>query len=95
MLNPPRDLGCAFAGRLEIAAVPNLVNLRLSAQALHSAALLELHQGNLASALENLEALQAGVRVYADEPALVIYMIRVAVMGLATNPCWEDRKSVV
>ena len=65
------------------------MNIRLSAQALHSAALFELHQGNLASALENLEALQACARVYADEPSLVIYMIRVAVMGLATNACWD------
>ena len=89
MQNPPRAMDVNVATRLDLDAFPNLANIRRSSQALHTAVINDLHQGDLNAALENLEALQGSVSVYADEPALVNSMIRVAVLGLSNDACWD------
>src|SRR6185503_2666462 len=75
--------------RLDMDRVPNFIGTRRSAQCLAAATINDLHEGNLAAALENLEALQGCVRLNADEPALVNFMVRVAVLGLASSAGWD------
>jgi hypothetical protein len=75
--------------RLEPDAIPNLSPLRRSGQALHAAIINDLHRGDLNAALENLEALYGCARIYSDEPTLVNYMIRVALIGLSSDACWD------
>jgi hypothetical protein len=68
---------------------PNFVNVRTAAQALQTAALARLHQGEMEGALENMEAFYACNRVYANEPFLVSYMIRIAILGLSDDVGWD------
>jgi hypothetical protein len=89
MKNPPRTVNGEITKRLELGAVPNLINIRQTSQALHTAVINDLHRGDLGAALENLEALQGCVRVNADDPSLVNYMIRVALIGLASDAGWD------
>jgi hypothetical protein len=89
MQNPPRSMGGDIAKRLEPDGIPNFVPIRRPGQALHTAVIHDLHRGDLNAALENLEALQACTRLYADEPTLVNYMIRVALSGLGSDACWD------
>jgi hypothetical protein len=89
MKNPPRSMYGDIAPRLEPDALPYLGHIRRSAQPLHTATINDLHRGDLPAALENLEALQNCARLYADEPTLLNYMIRVALIGLADDACWD------
>ena len=89
MKNPPSDMGYDIVERLGTDSIPNLVSVRRTAQALHAAAIDDLHNGNLAGALENLTALSGLVRLYADAPTLVNFMIRVAITGLSVDICWD------
>ena len=89
MKNPPPSLEYDILQRLDTDRVPNLIGTRRAAQSLAAAAVNDLHQKNLGGALENLEALQGCVRLNADEPALVNFMIRVAVLGLADSAAWD------
>ena len=89
MKNPPRSYGRDINQRLDELLVPNFIGTRRCAQSLSAAAICNLHQNNLVPALENLEALQGCARLNADEPALVNYMIRVAVLGLADSAGWD------
>jgi hypothetical protein len=78
-----------IATRLEPPALPNFLPFRSCGQALHAAVINDLHRGDLNAALENLEALQGCARLYADEPTLLNYMIRVALIGLGSDACWD------
>ena len=89
MKDPPPGMGYDIVERLGEAGIPNFVSDRRGAQALHAAAMNDLHKGNLAGALENLTALSGFVRVYADDPTLVNFMIRVAITGLSVDVCWD------
>jgi hypothetical protein len=89
MKNPPPGMGYDIRERLGEASIPNFVSDRRGAQALHAAAMNDLHKGNLVGALENLTALSGFVRVYADDPTLVNFMIRVAITGLSVDVCWD------
>lgn len=89
MQNPPGVVGDDITKRLAGDVFPNFVPIRRTAQALHTAAINDLHRGDLGAALENLEAMQGCVRLYADEPILVNYMIRVALIGLSSDACWD------
>jgi hypothetical protein len=89
MQNPPAAMGDEITKRLDLDAFPNLGNIRRAAQALHAATINDLHRGDLGAALENLEAMQGCVRLYADEPTLVNYMLRVALIGLSSDACWD------
>ena len=57
--------------KLRTDSLPNLVSVRRGAQALHAAAMNDLHNGNLAGALENLTALAGCVKLHVDDPSLV------------------------
>ena len=89
MKNPPRAMEWEITQHLDMDRIPNFIGTRLSAQCLATAAINDLHRGNLADALENLEALQGCVRLNSDEPALVNFMIRVAVAGLGSDTGWD------
>jgi len=89
MKDPPSDMGYDIIQRLRTDSIPNLVSVRRAAQALHAAAINDLHKGDLTGALENLTALSGCVRLYADDPTLVNFMIRVAITGLSVDVCWD------
>ena len=89
MKNPPRTMDTEITKRLDYDGFPYLMNVRRGSQALHAAVIMELHQGNLEATLENLEALQGCVRLYADDPTLVNYMFRVAIIGMGSDACWD------
>ena len=59
----------------------NFVSIRIAAQWLSGAAIVDLHEGHLESALENIEALAALAQLHREESLLVSQMIRVAVAG--------------
>jgi hypothetical protein len=67
----------------------NVVGQRRAAQALQAAVLSDLHKGDLEGAKENLVALAAFSKVGAEEPTLVNYMFRVAILGLSTEAAWD------
>jgi len=89
--NPARSMGYDKFNQLkgDPGFFPNFVDVRIAAQALRAATLTELHQGDLEGALQNLEALAAFNQLYADERTLVSFMIRVAVLGLSDDVCWD------
>jgi hypothetical protein len=89
MKAPPLDMGYDIRERLRTTSLPNYVSSRRTAQALHAAAINDLHKGNLAGALENLTALSGFVKLYAEDPALINFMIRVAITGLSVDVCWD------
>jgi hypothetical protein len=89
MKEPPPDMGYDIRQRLGDVSIPNFVSDRRGAQALHAAAIHELHKGNLPGALENLTALSGFTKLYADDPNLVNFMIRVAITGLSVDACWD------
>ncbi len=86
---PPGGTGNDIRFSLEKLNLPNYVNIRKAAQALQAAAISELHRGNLEAAKDDLVALAAITRVYAEDPNLVNYMIRMAVLGLSIEPAWD------
>ncbi len=89
MKNPPAAMDTEITQRLDSDAVLNFINTRPAGQALHAAIINDLHRGDMGAALENLEALQGCVRVHADDPVLINYMIRVALIGLGSDACWD------
>ncbi len=89
MKNPPRSMDGDIVTRLEGDGIPYLGHIRRPGQALHTAIINDLHRGDLNAALESLEALQGCARIYAEEPTLVNYMVRVALIGLASDACWD------
>jgi hypothetical protein len=89
MKNPPRAMDIEITKRLDLDGFPYLINLRRSCQALHASVIMDLRRGDLDAALENLEAMQGCVRLYADDPTLVNYMIRIAIVGLNSDACWD------
>lgn len=90
MKHPARSMGYEINQLLEKpGAFPNFVHVRVAAQSLRAASLTELHRGNLEGALQNLQALYAFKQLYADEPSLVGFMIRIAVLGLSDDVCWD------
>jgi hypothetical protein len=89
MKSPPRTMDEEITKRLDMDVFPNFIKIRRVSQTLHAAALNDLHRGDLGAALENLEALQGCVRLHADDPWLVNYMIRVALIGLASDAGWD------
>ena len=89
MKNPPRAMDLEVPKRLDPDVFPNMIKSRRICQALHTAVIVDLHRGDLAAALENLEALQGAVRLYADDPTLMNYMLRIAMVGLGNDACWD------
>jgi len=89
MKAPPSDIGYDAAKRLEEDSLPNLVALRVSAQTLHAAAINDLHQSNFSGAQENLLNLISFGRLYAKDPGMINFMVRIAIIGLCVDGCWD------
>ena len=89
MRNPPSAGVRDVAQLLETETLPNFVSVRICAQALHAAALDQLHAGDLPGAVDNLTALISFGQLYADDPTLVSYMLRMAAIGLSADVCWD------
>lgn len=67
----------------------DFVAIRTTAQCLMGMTLVEVRQGNLEEALQNLEALIGMARMERDEYTMVAQMIRIAVGTLGTATTWE------
>lgn len=71
----------------------NYVKIRVAAQAMRGATLVALHRNNLPEAVAHLRALAGFRRLYENDPTLVNYMIRVAIIGLYVDACWDALQS--
>jgi hypothetical protein len=89
MKAPPAGLSYDLAKSMRDNSLPNFVAVRVAAQTLHTSVISDLHQGDLDAALRDLEALLSCVNLYRDDPTLVNYMIRIAVLGLSVDACWD------
>jgi hypothetical protein len=89
MKNPPSGMAYKLKYEFSEYAIPDFVSFRVGAQVLQAAALNDLHQGNLAGALDDMLAMRGFTRLYADDPGLVSLMIRIAILGIANNVCWD------
>jgi hypothetical protein len=67
----------------------NFAAIRTAAKWLTVAVEIDLHQGRLEEALQDLEALAALARMERDEYSLVAQMTRVSVAGLGLKVTWE------
>jgi hypothetical protein len=89
MKDPPPDPDYDIVRCLENNSFPNFASARIGAQSLQAAAMNDLHQGDLAGAGQDLEALLSLVKVHEKDPTLVSYMIRIAILGLSVDVCWD------
>jgi hypothetical protein len=87
--DPPADMGYEILPRLESDGLPNVAFCRRAARALQAAVIFHLHQGDLEGANNNLVALAGFTKLYADDPNLVNYMTRIAILGLSTEVAWD------
>lgn len=93
MANPPSGVGYDVGQIVENDGFPNFVGIRRGAQALQSATIDALHDGDLAAASDNLIALARFQELYAQDPSLVGFMIRVAILGLTADLSWDALQS--
>jgi len=89
MRDPAPSLGCDILAQLKSDSFPNFICVRRGSQALKTAVIHDLHKGDLGSAVENLTALSRFARVYEDDPTVVNFMIRIAIMGLSLDVFWD------
>jgi hypothetical protein len=89
MKDPPPGIGYNAIRNLESNSFPNFVAIRISAQSLHAAAINDLHKNDLTAASRDLVALLAFAKLYEKDPTLVNYMIRMAIVGLSVDVCWD------
>jgi hypothetical protein len=89
MKDPPPETGYDIMQSLGTESFPNFSNVRRGAQALHAAAMNDLHRGDLTAAMRDLGALLSLVKLYEKDPTLVTFMIRMAVLGLSVDVCWD------
>jgi hypothetical protein len=89
MKNPPAGVACKLKDDFELNSVPNFVQVRVGAQILQAAAMNDLHNGNSALALEDILAMRRFTKLYAADPSLVSLMIRIAIVGIASDVCWD------
>jgi hypothetical protein len=76
-----------------ILRLPHLNGLNSARQALLSATLLHLHEGNMAAALEDLQSQLALVRVLENEPILISQLVRARQMTSVLRSTWEALQS--
>ena len=87
--NPPPTMGCDVVKCLGDDSFPNFIAVRLGAQVLCAAAINDLHKGDLTAAAQDLGALLSFAKLYENDPGLVNYMIRIAIIGLSVDVCWD------
>lgn len=73
--------------------LPHLARLKGIAQQLMAAAILDLHEGRVTNAMDNLLALTALARVPRDEPIMISELVRVAVAAIADGATWAALQS--
>lgn len=89
MKDPPAAIDYDCSKVLQDDFIPNFVGLRVGAQTLHTATMVALHRGDLAHAMQDLQALSAFSRLHEEDPTLVSFMIRIAVLGLSVDAYWD------
>jgi hypothetical protein len=89
MKDPPSGMSYDVVKRLEDDWPPNYVRVRIVAQDLQAAAMSDLHRGDLAAAGRDLATLLSFVKLYEKDPTLVTFMIRMAILGLSVEVCWD------
>jgi hypothetical protein len=89
MKQPPTGVTYTLKGSFELAPLPNLVDFRIGAQLLQAAATSDLHRGDPSSALQDILAVNGFTILYGDDPGLVSLMIRIAILGIANDLCWD------
>lgn len=93
MKQPASSTGYDISRQLKSTSWPSFVGIRVGAQGLQTAVINDLHQENLPGALENLEALSGFVALNAEDPWLVSYMMRMAILGLSLDAYWDALQS--
>jgi len=93
MMHAPAGVDYDAATVLDGVAPPNFVAHRIAAQTLHASALNNLHQGDLTRATQDLAALLAFGKLGNQDPGLVAFMIRMAIIGLSIDVCWDALQS--
>jgi len=87
--HPPTASHYEVAKLLDGDVIPSFVGHRRSAQTLHASALNNLHNHNLEGATRDLVALLALGKLGEQDPGLVNFMIRMAILGLSVDVCWD------
>jgi hypothetical protein len=87
--NPPQGVAFRVAEVLEHNSFPSFVPGRMAAYGLQTAAISDLHGGDLPRALEDLVALCELGKIYASDPSLVSCMMHVAIIGVSVPACWD------
>jgi hypothetical protein len=70
-----------------------LAESKRAAQRLETAALCDLHHGDIASAVENLRAMLALVKAMRDERLVISELVRIAMASIALSVNWEVLQS--
>ena len=89
MKNPPTGVAYKLKYEFNEDPNPNFVSVRVGAQVLQAAAINDLHHRNLQGALDDMLAMRGFTRLYGDDPGLVSLMIRIAILGIANDVCWD------
>jgi hypothetical protein len=89
MKDPPSSMSYDVVKCLEEDWFPNFANVRIVAQNLQAAAMNDLHRGDLTAAVRDLGTLLSLVKLYEKDPTLVTFMIRMAIVGLSVDVCWD------
>ena len=88
--HPPASMGQDIARSLEANdALPSYVAVRIGVQALHVAVINELHRGDLEQVRQDLVTLLAFAKLYEQDPSLVSYMIRMALLSMSVDVGWD------
>lgn len=89
MQDPPAAIDYDRSKVLQDVYIPNFSGLRVAAQTLQTAAMADLHRGDLAHAAQNLQALSAFSRLHEEDPTLISFMIRISVLRLSIEAYWD------
>ena len=89
MKDPPTGMNYNIALRLKNDSSPNFVADRQVAQSLNASAMNNLHKGDLESAAQDIETLLSFEKLNQEDPDLVPFMIRMAILGMSVDVCWD------
>ena len=89
MKHPPSTMGRDVVKCLEDDWPSSFVGVRIGAQIQQTAALNDLHNCDLEKALQDLETILAFAKLYERDPSLISFMIRIAIVGLSVDVCWD------
>ncbi len=87
--HPPTAIHYDVEKLLDGNAIPSFVGHRRAAQTLHASALNSLHNRHLENATQDLLGLLALGKLGEQDPGLVSFMIRMAILGLSVDVCWD------